>query len=215
MVHYQQQEGADEPARVFLSHSSQDKQAADQFAQAFRQAGADVWYDEESLGAGHLRRAIMKELGERPVFVVLLSKAALASSWVLRSCEWAYDLQRGDSSRVLLPVVIEPLVWADLNMVLYLRSLKRVEAGDLHPLSLDDSIKQTLRLLGIQRAEVQRLLRRPVDRPCPSHRNASHHASPLWVTKAGLSTASRLFSRPCATSQQARSSWAVTPATTK
>src|SRR5215472_18762614 len=68
--------------RVFLSHSSQDKAAADQFASAFRQAGADVWYDEESLGAGHLRRTIMKELGDRPIFVVLLSPVALASSWV-------------------------------------------------------------------------------------------------------------------------------------
>jgi hypothetical protein len=73
--------------RVFLSHSSQDKAAADQFALTFRQAGADIWYDEESLGAGHLRRTIMKELTDRSIFVVLLSPVALASSWVLDECE--------------------------------------------------------------------------------------------------------------------------------
>jgi hypothetical protein len=71
---------------------------------AFRQAGADVWYDEESLGAGHLRRTIMKELAERPIFVVLLSPVALSSSWVLDECEWSYDLQRDEPSRVMLPL---------------------------------------------------------------------------------------------------------------
>jgi tetratricopeptide (TPR) repeat protein len=136
--------------RVFLSHSSQDKAAADQFATAFRQAGANVWYDEESLGAGHLRRTIMKELAERPIFVVLLSPVALASTWVLDECEWAYDLQRHDPSRVILPVVTVALEWADLNPALYLRSLKRVEAGDLRPVStIADAASQALRLLGM------------------------------------------------------------------
>src|SRR5215469_10622587 len=136
--------------RVFLSHSSQDKVAADQFAKVFRQAGADVWYDEESLGAGHLRGTIMKELAERPIFVVLLSPVALASSWVLDECEWAYDLQRHEPSRVMLPVVTSHLEWTDLNAALYLRSLKRVEAGDLQPLpSIADAATQALRLLGM------------------------------------------------------------------
>ncbi|MGO8950082.1 MAG: tetratricopeptide repeat protein [Ktedonobacterales bacterium] len=135
--------------RVFLSHSSQDKAAADEFARAFRQAGADVWYDEESLGAGHLRRTIMKELTERPIFVVLLSPVALTSSWVLDECEWAYDLQRETPSRVMLPVVVAPLESAELNVALYLRSLKRVEAGNLRPLPVADAATQALRLLGM------------------------------------------------------------------
>jgi tetratricopeptide (TPR) repeat protein len=135
--------------RVFLSHSSKDKAAADQLARAFRQAGADVWYDEESLGAGHLRRTIMKELGDRPIFVVLLSHAALESSWVLDECEWAYDLQRDDPSRVMLPVVLEQLEKSDLNTALYLRSLKRVEAGDLRPLPIGEAATHALRLLGM------------------------------------------------------------------
>lgn len=135
--------------RVFLSHSSRDKAAADEFARAFRQAGADVWYDEESLGAGHLRRIIMKELGARPIFVVLLSHAALESSWVLDECEWAYDLQRDEPSRVMLPVVVEQVEKADLNGALYLRSLKRVEAGDLRPLPIAEAATQALRLLGM------------------------------------------------------------------
>jgi hypothetical protein len=69
--------------QVFLSHSSQDKAAADQFAHVFRQAGADIWHDEENLGVGHLRSTVMKELSDRPIFVVLLSSLALSSSWVL------------------------------------------------------------------------------------------------------------------------------------
>ena len=46
--------------RMFLSHSSKDKEAADQFARAFRQAGADVWYHEADL-----RRLITSLVGER------------------------------------------------------------------------------------------------------------------------------------------------------
>jgi tetratricopeptide (TPR) repeat protein len=135
--------------KVFLSHSSQDKAFADTLAQALRGAGADVWYDEESLGAGHLRRIIMKELADRPVFVVLLSKPAQASTWVLDECEWAFDLQRDDPSRIMLPVVVQQLEKAELGVALYLRSLKRVEAGDLRPLPVAEAATQAMRLLGL------------------------------------------------------------------
>jgi tetratricopeptide (TPR) repeat protein len=165
--------------RVFLSHSSQDKAVADQFAFAFRQAGANVWYDEESLGTGHLRRTIMKELSDRPIFVVLLSPVALSSSWVLDECEWAYDLQREEPSRVMLPVVVQPLERTDLNAALYLRSFKRVEAGDLRPLpTIADAATQALRLLGMTpEGQVS----------TPSAPQASESAADLVLRGKGLS----------------------------
>jgi uncharacterized protein YfaA (DUF2138 family) len=40
--------------RIFLSHSSSDRDFADVLARALRGAGADVWYDETHLGTGQL-----------------------------------------------------------------------------------------------------------------------------------------------------------------
>lgn len=89
--------------KVFVSHSSQDKAFRDTLVVGLRQAGADVWYDEQNLGAGVLRREIMRELADRPVFLVVLSRAAFASTWVQDECEWAYNLYKRKPERLLLP----------------------------------------------------------------------------------------------------------------
>jgi len=75
--------------KVFLSHSGLDQAICDQaicdqaicdqVVGPLRDAGADVWYDEHNLGAGHLLGEIQRELQARPVFIVLLSKRAFAS----------------------------------------------------------------------------------------------------------------------------------------
>src|SRR5690349_20392450 len=91
--------------RIFLSHSSQDKPFAGALVHALRGAGADVWYDEQNLGPGILRREIMRELSSRPVFVVVVSRAALQSDWVQDECEWAYNLAKREPNRLMLPVV--------------------------------------------------------------------------------------------------------------
>jgi hypothetical protein len=138
--------------RIFLIHSSVDTEAADVVAHAFLAAGADVYSGEDSLGAEPLRRIISKKVAERPVFVVLLSRAALASSWVLAQCAWAYDFERDNPARVMLPIVVEQLEPADLNSVVYLKGLKWVEASDLKPLPVVEAASQALRLLGMTRA---------------------------------------------------------------
>jgi predicted esterase len=68
--------------RIFVSHSSHDNEPCRALVSALRSAGADVWYDEHNLGNGVLRDVIMRELATRPVFVVMLTKAAITSQWV-------------------------------------------------------------------------------------------------------------------------------------
>lgn len=132
---------------VFVSHAGEDNAFCQALVEALRRAGADVWYDEQNLGAGHVRRVIMQELVRRPVFVVVLSKAALTSKWVMDECDWAYDLQRDEPSRILLPVVAEPLQRADFNAALHLHSLKRVEAPGMQPFPTDEAIHRVLQAL--------------------------------------------------------------------
>jgi TIR domain len=124
--------------RVFVSHTSSDKEFCQELVAALRTAGADVWYDEHNLGIGVLREEIMRQLAERPAFIVVVSKAALASRWVRDECEWTYNLYRrpttpGSSPRLILPVVAGPYDPDDFNNMLYLESMKRVEAAGHRP----------------------------------------------------------------------------------
>jgi tetratricopeptide (TPR) repeat protein len=135
--------------QIFLSHSSADKDMCDQLVAALRGAGADVWYDEHNLGAGVLRREIMKELSARPIVLVMLSKSAFASDWVQDECEWAYNLTRREPNRMILPVVVAAYEPRDFNSLLYLESMKRVEGPGNSPYPVAEMIARTLRLLAL------------------------------------------------------------------
>jgi tetratricopeptide (TPR) repeat protein len=138
--------------RVFLSHSSQDKAAADTIAKTLRDAGADVWYDEHNLGAGHLKGEIQRELGRRPIFIVLLSKAAFASAWVKRETDWADDLADRDPTRLILPVTVAPIERADFDPEqgwLFLQSFRRIEAPGYQPYPLPEAVTRLLQTLAL------------------------------------------------------------------
>jgi hypothetical protein len=57
--------------------------------------------------AGRLGHTIEEQLRDRPIFVVALSPAALASRWVEDEARWAYNLARKDPKRIILPVVCD------------------------------------------------------------------------------------------------------------
>jgi tetratricopeptide (TPR) repeat protein len=135
--------------RVFVSHASQDSPFADALVRALRGAGADVWYDEHNLGAGQLLDAIQRELATRPVFIVVLSKAAFASVWVKDECRWAYNLFKREPNRTILPVVALPIDHIDFNTWLFLEDFLRVEAPGDQPYPRDEAIDRTLRLLAL------------------------------------------------------------------
>ncbi len=151
--------------QVFLSHSSKDKGFADQLVAALRGAGADVWYDEHNLGAGVLRREINAQLAARPVVIILVSKAALTSQWVQDECEWAYNLYRRKPERLILPVVAAAYDPDDFDQMLFLESLKRVEAPHNQPFPAAEAIARTLRLLELTPAGQRPA---PVAAPQPS-----------------------------------------------
>jgi tetratricopeptide (TPR) repeat protein len=133
---------------VFVSHSHHDDDFCRGLVAALRGAGADVWYDEQNLGAGHLMDAIERELRHRPVFIVILSPTALASRWVKDESTWAYNRFRKDPTRILLPVVASALADED-DIWLFLQEFKRVELPGCVPLPLEEAIGETLRALAL------------------------------------------------------------------
>jgi TIR domain len=133
--------------RIFVSHSHEDDNFCQVLVQALRQAGADMWYDEHNMGSGRLGPTIEREVRERPVFVVILSPAALRSPWVEDETRWAYGLLRKDASRLIQPVSAAALHEDDIW--LFLRDFKRVEAPGLKSLPRDEAVRRTVRALAL------------------------------------------------------------------
>ncbi len=110
-------------ARIFVSHAPEDTAWCHAFVQALRDAGADVWYDENDLGDGVIGAESARELQARPLCIVILSPAALASPAVHREVGAAMGVREkaGPSTRSMLLVLAEPAdvprVWAEYPRV--------------------------------------------------------------------------------------------------
>lgn len=137
---------------IFVSHNYQDNELCVQIVRALREAGADVWYDEDQLGSGLLMEVIQRELGRRTVVIVILSKAAFASKWVHREAQWAYELADRDPTRIILPVTASPIERSDFsgeNGWLFLADFKRIELPSFQPFPLDEAPRQVLLALAL------------------------------------------------------------------
>jgi hypothetical protein len=134
---------------VFVSHAHEDDTFCRAVVDGLRGAGADVWYDEHNLGSGQLIEVIQRELGRRPIVVVILSRAAFASSWVRREVTWAYELLDRDPSRLILPVTGGPIERNDFDPLqgwLFLHDFKRIEAPGMQPYPTPDAVRRLLHM---------------------------------------------------------------------
>src|SRR6185437_13235121 len=149
---WEEEAGVMAQMQVFVSHSHEDDAFCHAVVAGLRGAGADVWYDEHNLGSGQLMEVIQRELGRRPVVILILSKAAFASRWVRREIGWAYELLDRDPSRLLLPVTAGPIARDDFspeNGWLFLHDFKRVEASGYRPYPTDEAVRRLLHTLAL------------------------------------------------------------------
>ncbi|HKT39116.1 MAG TPA: toll/interleukin-1 receptor domain-containing protein [Ktedonobacterales bacterium] len=138
--------------RVFVSHASEDNAFCHAIVMALRDAGADVWYDEHNMGSGRLQDVILREMGSRPIFVLILSKAVFTSKWVKRETDWAEELGDRDPSRVFLPVTAGQIERNDFgadNGWLAYYNYKRIEAPGFAPYTVAEAANRLLRALGL------------------------------------------------------------------
>jgi len=135
------------PVRIFLSHSREDADFCRELAQALRAAGADVWYNEHGLDLGQFMAAIELEVRSRPVFVAVLSPAALGSGTVYAECAWAATYARRDPSRVFLPVLAEAVdpgaLWT------FLHDFQPVATASVELYPRQEAIRRTLHALAL------------------------------------------------------------------
>lgn len=138
--------------RIFVSHNNADAEFCRDLVRALRDASTDVWYDEQDLGSGNLLDVIQLEIESRPVYLLILSQLAIASRWVRREAQWAYELTDRDPTRILLPVTFGAVAQNDLNGQngwLFLSNYKRIEAPGARPYPPEEAIQQTLIALSL------------------------------------------------------------------
>jgi tetratricopeptide (TPR) repeat protein len=138
--------------RVFVCHSGEDDAFCRAIVAALRGAGADVWYDEQHMGAEQLEDEILRELDTRPIFVVILSRAAMAFRRVKREADRAGELLERDPARVFLPVTAAAIGGDDFgvdNGWLAFSGYKRIEAPGFMPYPVPEAANRLLRALAL------------------------------------------------------------------
>jgi tetratricopeptide (TPR) repeat protein len=113
-----------------------------------------VWYDSSGglQGGDAWWTRITAELTARPIFVVLLSRAALASKWVLDELALAWQQKNASAGKVILPVLVEPCeappFLATLQFVSFVATRPYEEA-------LDELVR-AIRTSGLRAAQLER-----------------------------------------------------------
>lgn len=103
-------------ADIFVSHAHADNEWCRAFVARVRQSGLTVWYDEYDMGYGMLAQKIVQVLRDGLILVVVLSPAAVASSWVWFETGVALGSQAPGDERIVLPVLAQacdiPPLWS-------------------------------------------------------------------------------------------------------
>jgi hypothetical protein len=94
--------------KVFLSHTSADKQVARRLSLELAKAGVDVWLDEWAIKVGEsISRKIDDALQECRYLILLLSPNAVSSNWVEKEWRAAFWRETESGEVVVLPAMAE------------------------------------------------------------------------------------------------------------
>src|SRR5579872_118766 len=97
---------------VFLSHASQDAEAAGRVCEALRAAGIEVWFDQSELRGGDAwDAAIRKQIKACALFIPIVSRNTHSREEGYFRLEWKLAVDRShlmtSSKTFILPVVID------------------------------------------------------------------------------------------------------------
>lgn len=98
----------DSQAKVFVSHSSQDKPFVRHLVDELKQRNVNLWFDERELQVGDsIVEGISKGLEVADYLLVILSKNSVASQWVQNELSAAMMEQMSRGGIVVLPALID------------------------------------------------------------------------------------------------------------
>src|SRR5450432_1653595 len=96
---------------VFLSHASEDGEAAQRICNALRAAGIEVWFDQNELRGGDAwDQSIRKQIKACALFIAVISRNTHSRAEGYFRLEWKLAVDRSHSmlanKAFLLPVVV-------------------------------------------------------------------------------------------------------------
>lgn len=95
--------------KVFLSHSSKDKDFAERLATQLLDYGVDVWFDQwEIYGGNSITDEIEKGLKNSTILLLVLSKNSIDSKWVHEEYKAYHNMKLFNTYYQIIPVIIEP-----------------------------------------------------------------------------------------------------------
>jgi len=131
-------------AKVFISHSSKDKQFVRGLAVDLAAIGHQPWLDEWKILAGE---SIVERVGagveDADLMVVVLSRDAVASKWVENEWQAKYWTEVSERRVAVIPVVID-----ECEVPTLLRAKKYVDFRDDYTSALELLAKSIARLSG-------------------------------------------------------------------
>lgn len=94
-------------AKIFLSHSSKDKDFVRKLARNLKHLGHNPWYDEWEIRVGEcIVSRIQEGLSKADFVILVLTPEAVASGWVKREWKDAYWSEIKEKNIVVLPVLL-------------------------------------------------------------------------------------------------------------
>lgn len=119
-------------ARIFLSHSSEDKEFVRRLFEDLRALGHSPWLDEWQIKVGDcIVSSIQDGLQSSDYIIVVLSPAAVASGWVEREWKDAYWSEVSAGRTIVLPVLL-----ADCEIPILIRTKKYADFRRKYELGL-------------------------------------------------------------------------------
>ncbi len=132
-------------AKVFISYSRGDIDAAEYIASELREHGADVFIDTHELTAGEdFVGRLGKEVSAADVVVLLLSPNSTQSRWVKAEINWAFIQEKR-----ILPILLEE---TDLTEFFFLVNIDRIDFTRWHQdRHVEAAVNKLLRALDLER----------------------------------------------------------------
>jgi hypothetical protein len=156
-----------EAVRVFVSHSHEDNEFGVRLVQDLRRVlGSDetVWYDVSGglHGGDEWWRKIVAEITARPVFLLILSPAAMASGYVQTEFDLALKQKHTPTGKKIIPIIYQPCEpRADMTLFQTI--------SFLGPTPYEQAFAELLTALGLSSAPVPSPHVPPVISATPSH----------------------------------------------
>jgi TIR domain len=133
-------------ARVFISHSSSDKDFAGRVAETMRDRAINPWIDRGKILVGD---DLLERLGEglrtMDFLKFIVSREALESPWVDRELKFAASREIAEKQTLILSFIIDSTPSDQLPWFLRHSFSKRVSADDLGVRAICDSVSERVR----------------------------------------------------------------------